>query len=116
MLHIRHIGSPPVIASQMYFSRMLPFFFLLPPPAIKCREEKKWVHYPATLHTSVLQLTGILGRDATVVHFHLSPFISHYVSTSGVKKLQVWTAALLEQKKTPRNESQFQDKMEVNQL
>lgn len=46
---------------------------------------KQWVHYPANCTPQWLELTGILGCDLTVVNLHLFPFISHYVSTNGLK-------------------------------
>lgn len=46
---------------------------------------KLWVHYPANCTPQWLELTGILGCDPTAVHFHFSPFISHYGLANGGK-------------------------------
>lgn len=74
MLHILHIRSLAVIASQMYLARAAPFFRLLGENKIKgLGAQKTAVHYPAPRTPQCAELTRILR----CVPFHLSPFISH---------------------------------------
>lgn len=51
----------------------------------KAQGLENWVHYPANCTPQWLELTGILGCDPTAVHFHFSPFISHYGLANGGK-------------------------------
>lgn len=95
MLYILHIRSLSVIASQMCFVHALFFTFQFLKKKKKNRKRKKlgprkkWVHYPANCTPQWLELTGILGCDPTVVNFHLSPIISHYVSTNAITVTRV---------------------------